>query len=235
MSTTITRTTTAAAALVLAGALAACGGEDETTIDPAPEPMPQTPSEPDESETDPMPEPDDEAPTDGNDPDQDGSPDGGSPAPGDDQQEGPDQEPPGDGTDGANAATYEDWLSVPLPADWSEYEEGVWTGNDGAAIHLRPCNAPDSGTLEYEDCVDFVPNVGPPSAEDPNTEVATEELDPDPGNLRATYVSVSDGDVELVHWIVENQHTGEVAVLAYHSEGVSDEVLESVAGMSYTG
>lgn len=172
--------------------------------------------------------PEDGVPGDGGAPDDGGAPPQGGAPEEDDAVEG---QPASTGEPGV--ATYSDWLAVPLPEDWSEFEDGVWTGNDGAALHMGECSPPDEGPpLAYSDCVEFVPNVGQPSASDPTTEVDIQQLQPVAEGLNATEVSVSDGQTEVVHWIVENQETAEVAVLEYNSEGVDEAVLESVREMT---
>ncbi|MGC5615223.1 hypothetical protein [Georgenia sp. Z1491] len=172
--------------------------------------------------------PEDGLPGDGGAPDDGGAPPQGGAPEEDGAVEG---QPASTGEPGV--ATYSDWLAVPLPEDWSEFEDGVWTGNDGAALHMGECSPPDEGPpLAYSDCVEFVPNVGQPSASDPTTEVDIQQLQPVAEGLNATEVSVSDEQTEVVYWIVENQETAEVAVLEYNSEGVDEAVVESVREMT---
>ena len=251
MMPTINRTSSAAAAtLLLVGGLAACGSDPAPTQAGPPAPAEEAPEE--------DPAPDENPSAEGAPPEQDDAGAGAEPAPEEDVDAGapapapeegaPEEGAPEDGApeDGApedqapeaggvNAATYDGWLSVPLPEGWSEFEDGVWAGEDGAALHLGPCYAPDSGTLDYDACVEFAPVATEPSASDPTTEVEITQLPVEDEDLRASQIHVSDGQQEVVHYVVEDPATGEVAHLRYVSEGVDQEVLDSIAEMSLAG
>lgn len=139
---------------------------------------------------------------------------------------------PADNAD-PGAIAHDDWLRVPMPEDWTYTPEGGWVGSDGAAIDAYPCYPPDEGPLlGYSECVQYVPAAGQPSASDPDTEVDIQQLTEVGEGLNATEVSVSDGQTEVVYWIVENQETEETAVVEYTNEGVDEAVLESVRQMT---
>lgn len=241
MRTTTTRLMSATGALLLAGGLAACAGEEAppTSAEPPPpaessEPAPPEETEPPEEEA----PPEDEASTPaGPDPTEPPSESAPPDAPSEPIEEEPPSEeaPPEDGAGQGATATYEDWLAVPLPEAWVHWEDNYWMSEvSGEGLTTGACDAPDSGVLAFEDCIDYVTQTDDPSSS--SGVVETEEIEADPGNLRVTRVTVSGESATLVHWFVENQHTGEVGRLRYYAEGEPDEALiESVSGMSYTG